>query len=302
MRRTAGVLAGVFLVLLAAGGASAFWVGEVLEEDAVRVRYTDGRRPAAEQVVAASPALFRELERETGLLFDFRPTVIAASRREDFQQLGGRESFVAFALPARRTVVLDLSRFDRRPESFRPVLKHEYAHLLLHRHIASDRLPRWLDEGIAQHLSDGLSEYLPGRSQLILGEALAAEREFPLRALEAGFPPDGNGLQLAYEQSRSVVGYLVQRYGEEILRDLIARMAAGEGAGEALRHVAGISLATLEAGWRRSVTTPWSWLGRMAGHIYGLLFFLAAVATLVGFIRHRRRRQAYQDDEEEDEA
>lgn len=299
MGRTAGVLAGTVALLLVAGAAAAFSDTKVLEDPAVRVRYADGRQAAAEQIAAASPALFRELESETGLRFDLRPTVIAASGREAFRRLGGREAFVAFALPERGAVVLDLSRFDRRPESFQPVLKHEYAHLLLHRHIASDRLPRWLDEGIAQHLSDGLSEYLPRRSQLILGEALAADRAFPLRALEAGFPADGNGLQLAYEQSRSVVGYFVQRYGEETLRALMARMAAGQGAGEALGDVAGISLATLEADWRRQATTPWSWLGRMAGHSYGILFFLAAVATLVGYIRHRRRRRAYQDEEDE---
>lgn len=271
----------------------------MLDDAAVRVHYPHGRRPVAQQIVDTSPALFRELEQATGLPFDVRPTVIAAPHRAAFQRLGGRDVFVAFALPERHTVVLDLSRFDVHPESFRPVLKHEYAHLLLHRHIPRARLPRWLDEGIAQHLSDGLSEYLPGRAQLVLGKALAADREFPLRALENSFPPDDSGLQLAYEQSRSVVDFLVRRHGEEVLPDLIARMAAGDSARAAMRAAAGLSLAALETDWRRHQTSPLSWLGRVAGHVYAIVFFLAAAATLVGFVRHRRRRRAYAEEEDD---
>jgi hypothetical protein len=273
--------------------------GPVLEGDALRVRFSEGRRAAAQQILEASPTLFRALERDTGLPFDLRPTVIAAPSRSAFRQLGGRQAFLAFAVPARHLVVLDLSRFDLRPASFQPVLKHEYAHLLLHRHIPMERLPRWLDEGIAQHLSDGLSEYLPGRAQLILGEALAADRVFPLAALSKEFPSDDTGLQLAYEQSRSVVGYLVERFGDAALRGLVARLAAGQTPGEALPAEAGISLDSLEADWRRHESTAFSWLGRVAGHVYGVLFFLAALATLGGFVRHLRRKRAYDAGEDE---
>ena len=170
----------------------------VLETDAVRVRYDTGRQSAADRIAAISPAIFRELQAATGLAIDFRPTVIPASTRSDFRRMGGHDAVVAFALPERRQVVLDLSRFDVRPSLFRPVLKHEYVHLLLHRHIAPPYLPRWLDEGIAQHLSDGLSEYLPGRSQMVLGEAFAADRVYSLAALDKRFPGDAFGRQLAY--------------------------------------------------------------------------------------------------------
>lgn len=296
----ANVLAGALMILWLLAGLPS-WASDrpVLENHAVRVRYEAGRGAAADQVVRASPGLFRELEGATGLPFDFRPTVIAVGSRRAFKQMGGREAFVAFALPRRQQVVLDLSRFDSHPASFRPVLKHEYAHLLLHRHIAPDLLPRWLDEGIAQHLSDGLSEYLPGRSHLVLGEALGSDRAFSLAALEKHFPMDDFGLQLAYEQSRSIVGYMVRRHGDRFLADLIGRMVDGDAADQAFYVVSGMSLTGFEADWRRRQTAPLSWLGYIAGHIYGIVFFLAALATLLGFMRHHRRRRAY-DAEEED--
>lgn len=272
-----------------------------LATDAVRVLYDAGRQTMAERIAAISPALYSELEEATGLAIDFRPTVIPASNRSDFRRLGGRDVYVAFALPERGQVVLDLSRFDVRPAFFRPVLKHEYVHLLLHRHIASEHLPRWLDEGIAQQLSDGLSEYLPGRSQMVLGEAFAADRVFPLGALEKHFPGDAFGRQLAYEQSRSIVGYMVQRYGDDFLKALVAYMADGVPLGKAFRAASGITLSDFEADWRQRQTAPLSWMGLLAGHVYGLLFFLAALATLIGYVRHRRRRRAYDAAEDDDD-
>ena len=292
----AGLLTGGIILLWPSGNLAAAPDDlRSLETEAVRIRYETQRQSAAERIAAISPALFQELTSATGLAFDFRPTVLPAARRSTFRRLGGNDAVVAFALPQRNQVVLDLSRFDRRPALFRPVLKHEYAHLLLHRHIPSHRLPRWLDEGIAQQLSDGLSEYLPGRPQMILGEALAANRVFSLADLEVRFPADSFGRQLAYEQSRSIVGVMVQRYGDDFLPDLLARMTDGASAGEAFRAISGISLAEMEADWRQRQTAPLSWMGRVAGHIYGLLFFLAALATLAGYIRHRRRRRAYDD-------
>jgi hypothetical protein len=301
MIRAAVVLAGAMLMLGLPMGAPAGAPDQRIREgDAVRVFYDAGRSAAARRIENVSPGIFRELENATGLPFDFRPVVIAASDRDAFKALGGREAFVAFAMPARRQVVIDLSRFDNQPALFRPVLKHEYAHLLLHRHIAPALLPRWLDEGIAQHLSDGLSEYLPGRLQLVLGEALAADRIFPLSTLEKHFPADDNGLQLAYEQSRSMVGYMARRFGDRFLPALVERMAGGAAADQAFRALSGISLEELAADWRRQQSAPLSWLVLAAGQVYAIVFFLAALATFLAFVRYRRRRREY-DAEEDDE-
>jgi hypothetical protein len=302
MKRIAGILMGTILMLcpMISSAALPDQRRELATED-VRVIYDAGRQATAVRIADLSPVLFRELEGATGLAVDFRPTVIPASNRSDFRRMGGHDAVVGFALPQRGQVVLDLSWFDAQPAFFRPVLKHEFVHLLLHRHIASGNLPRWLDEGIAQQLSDGLSEYLPGRSQMVLGEAFAADRVFPLSALEMRFPGDAFGRQLAYEQSRSIVGYMVQRYGAEFLKALVVRMADGVSVAKAFRSVNGITLSDFEADWRQRQTAPLSWMGLIAGHVYGLLFFLAALATLIGYIRHRRRRWAYYASEDDDD-
>ena len=297
--KQAGFLLGTLLLLTVTGAPASTEDPRVLETEAVRVVYETGARYAAERIAALSPSLLEELEAATGLKADFRATVIPVPRREDFRRMGGEDAFIAFARPAQNLIVMDLSRFEQRPASLPPVLKHEFSHLLLHRHIPEGRLPRWLDEGIAQHLSDGLSEYLPGQQDMILGEALAAGRVPSLGALEARFPGDDFGLQLAYEQSRSIVGYMAKRYSDTVMIPLLTNLANGMSAEEAWRAVSGISLARLEAEWRQHQASPLAWLGRMAGHVYGVVFFLAALATLLGYRRHRRRRRNYVDEEDD---
>jgi len=299
MKPFAALVISIFLMLPTARVPAATEKWHALETEAVRVFYEDGSRSAAERIAALSPRLFLELQASTGLKVAFRPIVIPVVRREDFYRLGGDRAVVAFALPERQQVVMDLSRFKRRPAMLRPVLKHEYAHLLLHHHIPSERMPRWLDEGIAQHLSDGLSEYLPGHRQMLLGEALAADRVMPLAALAERFPGDDAGRQLAYEQSRSIVGYMVKRCGDGAVAEVLAHLAAGFSVGESVRAVSGTSLQHLETDWRQQQASPLAWIGRMAGHAYGILFFLAALATLLGFLRLQRRRRAYVDDEDD---
>ena len=293
------LLFGLFLLPPVIGVQASDEDWRVFETDAVRVLYTDNGRSAAERTAALSPRLFQELAAATGLAVDFRPTVILAANGRDFQRMGGARAFVAFALPDRQQVMMDLSRFEHRPASLGPVLKHEYAHLLLHRFIPAERLPRWMDEGIAQHVSDGISEYLPGQRPTVLGEALATERVMPLAALTARFPEDDFSLQLAYEQSRSIIDYMVRRFGDGVLADLLHHLADGWSTDEGVRAVSGISLQRLEADWRQQQTSPLAWMGRMAGHVYGILFFLAALATLVGFLRLQQRRRKYVDDEDD---
>ena len=189
MKRLVGVVLAAILVLCPMRIAAAVpQAGPALETDVVRVLYPPGRLATADRIADLSPTLLRELEAATGLPFDFRPTVIPAFSRVDFQRMGGRDAFVAFALPEQGQVVLDISRFEHRSAFFRSVLKHEYAHLLLHRHIASSRLPRWLDEGIAQQVSDGLSEYLPGRSQMVFGGSPGHGSRFPIGGLGGNLP------------------------------------------------------------------------------------------------------------------
>ena len=272
----------------------------VLQTPHVSIIHAPSLKHRAGQMAAMTPTLLRSLERDLGLPFDLQPTVLPAPSHAAFRRLGGREWYTAFAVPQRNLVVIDLSRLDKRPEDLYPTLKHEYAHLLLHHAIDSRRLPRWLDEGVAQWASDGLSEYLSTGRGPLLPQAAAAGRLFYLDELAARFPANRQDLQLAYEQSRSFVNYLVRHYGAHALRRLLQSLAAGAAPWEAFEEAFGVTLADAEDGWRAELHSPGSWMANLAGHLYGLLFFLAALVTCGAYLRFRYRKRHYRDEEDDD--
>jgi hypothetical protein len=272
----------------------------VLQTPQVRIVHDPGLKSRAAQIAEMSPAIIRSLEDKLGLSFNLQPTVVPAPDRAAFRRLGGQEWFTAFAVPRRQLVVLDLSRLDQRSGDLYATLKHEFAHLLMHQAIDGQRLPRWLDEGVAQWASDGLSEYLPAVQRSLLPQAASAGRLFYLDELVVQFPANHQGRQLAYEQSRSFVNYMVRRFGEGALPLLLQSLAAGAAPWEAFEEALGAGLDTTEDEWRGGLHSPGSWMASLAGHVYGLLFFLAAVATIGAYLRFRHRKRHYRAGEDDD--
>jgi tetratricopeptide (TPR) repeat protein len=117
---------------------------------------------------------------------------------------------------------------------------HEYAHAAIHE-LSRGRAPRWLHEGLAQVLEGAVSDpmlRIPGGLTLAGVEALASEPD-PLRA------------RAGYDVALWIVGDLIDRGGIESLRELLARLGAGETVAQAMPRIYGLRLAELESQWRR---------------------------------------------------
>lgn len=94
-------------------------------------------------------------------------------------------------------------------------LAHEYSHAVVHR-LAGDRLPTWLDEGLAL--------YFEGRSLEWAREMLARRgvELTPLHALHGNFLNLGPAeASLAYAESLSATSALIERHGWSQLRSLL---------------------------------------------------------------------------------
>ncbi len=125
------------------------------------------------------------------------------------------------------------------PELERLVV-HEYAHAVIHE-LARGRAPRWLHEGLAQVLEGATSDPIlraPAGLTLTGVEALAGDSD-PLRA------------RAGYDIALWIVRDLLDRGGIEPLRELLARLGAGETMAEAMPRVYGLRLTELESQWRR---------------------------------------------------
>jgi len=125
------------------------------------------------------------------------------------------------------------------------VLRHEVAHSFVTARTGAN-CPTWLQEGLAQWLEGGD----PGREDAGL-QGRARRKPLPrLETLERAFVElEEAEAQLAYAESLSVVAYILASHGEDGLRRLIAELASGLPAREALPAAIGVGYADLQKGW-----------------------------------------------------
>ena len=257
---------------------------------------------AAREIVRIYPELELELEElfEWGL--GIKPQVLLVRDTQAFQKITHSDLIVAFAVPEERLIVIDYSRMTIHPFTLSITLKHELCHLLLHHHISRENLPKWLDEGICQWVSDGIGELFVSQNLSGLDAAVMSGSIIPLKELTNYFPRDKASLTLAYEQSKSVIGYIERQYGTGAILNLLDHLKNGDTVEEAVGGSLGISFERLEKQWLDHLESTPRWIVLLASNIYSILFFLAAVLTFFGFVKLLgRRKRVYEEWDEEDE-
>lgn len=264
----------------------------------VEIYYAQGLERSAAAVADRHPDLTRDLEAVLGLSLTRKPTVVLMKDSAAFQRYVGSDLLVALAMPDKNRIIIDHPRVTRQPFSLGTVLKHELCHLILHAAIQSRNLPRWLDEGVSQWVSDGIAEIVIQHDHAALDEAVLSRTVIPLKNLTNGFPEEPAPLQLAYDESRSFVEYLVQEYGEEELQNFLLSLKRGDTVEAALqKHYAG-DLKALEIRWLASLKKKATWLTFFMNHLYEILFFCGALLTMIAFLKSLRRKRVYRDMEE----
>jgi hypothetical protein len=252
----------------------------------------------AHELAGLFPSVRKELEISLGVPIDFRPAVILVSNEVAFEQIVGNRLIVAYAVPDKMLMVIDYARSSKDPFNTRTIIKHELCHLVLHRHI--QKLPRWLDEGVSQWVSGGFAELFSEKRDSYLRWATISGGLISLNAMDNGFPQDEPGLVLAYEESRSIVDYIVFRYGKNGITNILTALKNGKPLEDAIMISLGTPMPELEKDWRQSIRTWAALLIFIMGNIYSIIFFLAALATVAGYVRYRIRRRRFIEEEDED--
>ena len=271
-----------------------------IQTSAANVLFEKPLMPVAREIAEIYPAVSSELSRTFRWVIDFRPEIVLAKDRDTFRKMVGSDSILAFAVPQRNLIVLDTSRVYTKPFTLRTTLKHELCHLVLHRNIQGDRLPRWLDEGICQWASGGIAELMAEDSDKALAQATASDMLIPIGGLER-FPDEDKSLLLAYEESKSFVEYLISKSGEEGFLQAVGYFKEGNSLDEAIQRSFSMSLHDLEQDWQSHLKRKYTWVYYLSSNLYTILFVFAALITVYGFIRLLQKKRAYKDEEEEED-
>jgi hypothetical protein len=254
---------------------------QILQNDEIMVVYEPPLEAAAGDVLRIYPILRQDLENFFGWHLNIKPQVVLITDKN--------------------LIVIDYSRMSTRPFNLGITLKHELCHLLLHEHINSADLPKWLDEGVCQWASDGIGEILVDKNWSGLDAAIMAGQTLRLSQLTKRFPGDRSSLTLAYEQSKSVVTYMDRQYGKQAILTILGDLKNGERIETAIFQNLSLSINQLEKDWLSQIERTPRWLVFLANNIYGILFFAAALLTICGFFLKRIHKRRWEDEEEEDD-
>ena len=132
----------------------------------------------------------------------------------------------------------------------RNIMFHEYTHALIY-DLTGGQCPTWLNEGLAEY---------QGRSQFsqplrLLAQAFQTNALIPLTELSnhitGALPAEQVGL--AYEQSYSIVAYLIERYGYWRIRQVLKALGGGQAWETALASEFRMKLPRLEADWQEQL-------------------------------------------------
>ncbi len=248
-------------------------------------------RRAARAATAATRRITAELEREPGQ----KLTVVLHPTHQAFAEAVGTrrgQMIVGIASGERAVAHIDgsgaLADIDE-------VVAHEVAHLLLSQAVGSARVPRWFDEGYAEHACGSLE----WASRELLADHLETGRLASLEQLTDSFPRDGQAAAVAYAQSHALVAYLLREAPAGALPELVRRLRAGEEFQSAFLAATGRSVSAWDEAWRRdfhghSRWYPWiAFLAGASGIAMSLLCLLAYRAI-------RRRTEALDEGDEYD--
>jgi hypothetical protein len=270
---------------------------DTIQTDEVTILFEKRLKTAAQKTENIYPRVKADLKKTLNWELDFKPTIFLTNDRGRFEELTGNSLIVAYAIPQRNLIVIDYTKMSTRPFTLGAILKHELCHLLLHNHIKKVDLPKWLDEGISQWASDGIAEIIMSGKGSYLNAAVLSKRLIRLERLTVSFPEDEKSLLLAYEQSKSLVEYIANEFGRNGILNLLQHLKDGYEIEVAIQKSLSVPPDELEKRWQRHLRKRITWFTYLARNLYGILFFLAALITVVGFVRLVIKKRRYEEDQ-----
>lgn len=272
----------------------------IFQTPEVTVSYDIGLDVAARDVAAVFPAIRDRLEAAFEMEMKTAPGILLVREREDFLKMTRNPLTVAFASPSQNLIVIDQSKMRIHPFTMQSTLEHEMCHILLHQRIDSGRLPRWLDEGLCQWVSNGIDEIITNQKISALHGAALSQRMIPISHLQHRFPGDREARLLAYEASKRFTVFIMSKYGHPRLLDLLNHLAEGEDIQAAVLRAFSASLDSIEQQWQETLDRKSTWFTFFGHYLYELLFVSMALMTIYGFIRSRIKKRNYRDEDDEE--
>lgn len=226
-------------------------------------------------------------------------SVIIATQQETYKQYAGHlpEWATGSANYHNQQIVVkspSLGKSDLR--NFNETLQHEVAHMVLGQNINPDRLPRWLNEGIAMAVTNEYSL----KHMYNMAQAAVRNDLIPLKDIEQLNYYEKNRALLGYAESYSAVRYIQSEFPTRTLPDVLTYMQVNDISYEqAFQKIAGVSQFYFEWHWQKHVKSQYNWLTMLSSDTFIWILFpaLALLAYLTLRWRNKKKLDKWEDEE-----
>jgi hypothetical protein len=215
----------------------------------ITVHYYFGDDATNQAVLRTSRETIQQFSSLMGTEIDFPLKIWVYQNARDLQDAaGGRPATNGHTLGqvgASDTAIVS------RDVDFLNIVRHELTHIVVRSATRTHltEVPLWINEGLATFAQTRL---LPGEDQAF-ATAVRTNRLLPISSLSTALR--GPDFALAYAQSGSIIGYLVQAQGADKFKDFIAAFSNAS-TSDALQKVYGFDELGLENAWRRALGVP----------------------------------------------
>ncbi len=184
------------------------------------------------------------------------------------------------AYPEKNLIVLLLNRGSDLDKTF----LHETHHMLLGQAFrGSERVPRWLDEGLAMIWAD---EWSLSRLNTMTMAVLSGKL-MPMDELAEHFPSDLRSAETAYCQSFYFIAFLKGEFGDTAFQRFFLEYIKHKDFTGALHLAYQMDWPELEKLWLKYTALHFSWIPLITST--STLWFLAALLFIAGYIRKKHK-------------
>ncbi len=233
-----------------------------LTEGMVTLYWYQGKESFTRELMATAQQTLDRLAEDTGAYLE-KPVnlyIYGSSRDLRGAMIFPQEWTGGVAFPRFGTIAIGIAPGEL--DWGRRAIAHELAHLVVHQVTLNpyNDIPVWLDEGLAMY-AEGEPE---SRLLSLLNKAITENRVTSVRSLSSPFSADAQEANIAYAQSYSLVEFLISRYGQAKMLELLDTFGQGSNYDEALMKVYGFDMDGLNKRWLDYMTAS-AGVGEQAG-------------------------------------
>lgn len=269
-----------------------------LERGDIAVLCHAGDIQFASQVMVMAEEALPKIAKDLGLNRVGKVKVVVASSDAEFSSLTGESipEWGAGAADSRgATVFLKSPRFAKLESNLRQIVIHELSHVALGMALNGKPVDRWFDEGFAQYVSGEVNL----RNSILFARSLLTGDVLDLNEVNDVLTFRREKAALAYEESRTAVEYLVEKFGESMLVQIVEAVKDGMKMDAALHSRTGMDFIDFQSEWRHTMKRRYLWyvlldFPLMFSVVIITLFFAAFFITRK---RIRNKKKNWQNEE-----